>query len=59
MQNNIYCPMIHGGLNIDIKNSTNKLTYNQCCLSTNSLNLSDESTVDWNHENLQQLREKK
>ncbi len=58
MKDSIYCPMIHGGLNIDIKNSTNKLTYNQCCLSTNSLNLSDESTVDWNHENLQQLREK-
>lgn len=50
--------MIHGGLNIDIKNFTNKLTYNQCCLSASSLSLSNESTIEWNHENLQQLREK-
>jgi sulfatase maturation enzyme AslB (radical SAM superfamily) len=51
--NDIYCPMIHGGLNIDLKSHAN-LTFNQCCLSFNFLN---ESTVDWNHDQLQKIRE--
>ena len=58
MQNNIYCPMIHGGLNIDIKNSTNKLTYNQCCLSTTQHSQMIDNTVDWNTDILTKAREK-
>lgn len=49
--------MIHGGLNINLKNDTNTLTYNQCCLSTNVVTWSDESTVAWNDKNLQDIRE--
>ena len=50
--------MIHGGLNINIKNATNQLTYNQCCLSTNYLNLPDEAVVDWNDKSLTSIRER-
>ena len=52
--NDLYCPMIHGGLNIDMKFQTNKINFNQCCLSTTQLN---ESLVDWNDKNLQKIRE--
>lgn len=57
MKNDIHCPMIHGGLNINIKNASNILTYNQCCLSTNYLTLSDNSLVKWDDKNLQNVRE--
>jgi MoaA/NifB/PqqE/SkfB family radical SAM enzyme len=53
MSNEIYCPMIHGGLNVNMKRF-NSVSFNQCCLSTNFLN---ESTVDWNNKNLQEIRE--
>jgi hypothetical protein len=46
--------MIHGGLNIDMKHVTNKITFNQCCLSTNILN---NSSVNWNDVQLQHIRE--
>ena len=58
MKNSIYCPMIHGGLNINIKNASSNLTYNQCCLSTNYLTWSDDSLVKWDNTNLQNIREK-
>lgn len=58
MENNIHCPMIHGGLNISVKNSSNILTYNQCCLSTNYLDLPGDSLIDWNSKSLQSIREK-
>jgi hypothetical protein len=32
MTANIHCPMIHGGLTINLKNSDNKIFINQCCL---------------------------
>lgn len=54
--NDIYCPMIHGGLNINIKNGTNTLTYNQCCLSSNYLTWSTDAEVKWNDVNLQTIR---
>jgi hypothetical protein len=49
--------MIHGGLNIDLKANNSTLTYNQCCLSTNQLNLPNDSLVHWNNKNLQSIRE--
>ena len=49
--------MIHGGLNINIKNNSNTLTYNQCCLSTNYLALPTDATVKWDNANLQNIRE--
>ena len=52
--NNLYCPMIHGGLNIDIKTVEDKMTFNQCCLSTNFLN---DSSLTWDHKELQKIRE--
>jgi sulfatase maturation enzyme AslB (radical SAM superfamily) len=52
----IFCPMIHGGLNIDLKSSNNKLSYNQCCLSTNQLSVPDDARVDWNSSQLQDIR---
>lgn len=54
---NIFCPMIHGGLNLDLKNFSNKLSYNQCCLSTNKLSVPDNMLVSWANDNLQNLRE--
>jgi sulfatase maturation enzyme AslB (radical SAM superfamily) len=53
MSNEIYCPMIHGGLNVNMKRY-NSVSFNQCCLSSNFLN---ESKVDWNHKQLQDIRE--
>ena len=50
----LYCPMIHGGLNIDMKSTADKITFNQCCLSTSLLN---NSSVDWNHQQLQNIRQ--
>ena len=55
MTQNIYCPMIHGGLNINLKsankryvsNADNIVTYNQCCLSTTPYIASDNDTIDW------------
>lgn len=43
----VYCPMIHGGLNIDLK-MDNSLGYNQCCLSTVPLTFAKNDRVDWN-----------
>jgi len=52
----IFCPMIHNGLNINLKSADNNLTYNQCCLSTNLLYVPPESTVNWNNDQLQSIR---
>ena len=57
MADDIFCPMIHGGLNINLKSNNNTLTYNQCCLSTNQLNMPNDSLVHWNDKNLQSIRE--
>ena len=53
MSDKIHCPMIHGGLNINIKHVPNIMTFNQCCLSTNLLN---DSLVNWNNKNLEKIR---
>lgn len=54
MSDNINCPMIHGGLQITLKNNSD-LQFNQCCLSTASLNV-DNSNDLWNHKSLIELR---
>lgn len=56
----IFCPMIHGGLNIDLKTSftqyasnlDNIVTYNQCCLSTTPHISSDNDTINWHDKKL-------
>lgn len=45
--NTIYCPMIHGGLNIDLK--SNNLQYNQCCLSTTQSSPILDNTIVWDN----------
>jgi hypothetical protein len=55
MTQNIHCPMIHGGLNIDLKAQTNTLSYNQCCLSTTELTVLNNSTL-WNDTPLETIR---
>jgi len=52
----VYCPMIHGGLNINLK-ANNKLSYNQCCLSTKQLDAPESSLMIWDSKNLAYLRE--
>ena len=44
--NTIHCPMIHGGINIDLK-ANSQLGYNQCCLSTTPLTFVKNDKVDW------------
>jgi len=56
MTQNIHCPMIHGGLNIDLKAQTNTLSYNQCCLSTTKLAVPQDTTLLWNDTPLQTIR---
>ena len=56
MSDGIYCPMIHGGLSINLKGS-DRLVYNQCCLSTSQRIFSDDSVVNWYDKNLQNIRE--
>ena len=51
----IYCPMIHGGLNIDLKADA-KLAYNQCCLSTSEYKLVEVDRVNWQDNSLVQRR---
>jgi organic radical activating enzyme len=58
--NDLYCPMIHGGLNINMKSTEDKISFNQCCLSTigplNSNFLQDFS-LDWNDKAFIKIRE--
>lgn len=58
MTQNIHCPMIHGGLEISLKNN-NKIQARHCCLYTvsaaaNDINLDDNI---WNNQNLIPLRQ--
>jgi organic radical activating enzyme len=48
--------MIHGGLNITLKNNGN-LEFNQCCLSTAPLQTTENPKLIWNNEQLINLRE--
>lgn len=52
----IYCPMIHGGLNINLRDSSGQLGYNQCCLSTSTLVRDDQDVINWHSPVLQQSR---
>ena len=54
---NLYCPMIHGGLNITLKNVTGDLDFNQCCLSTTPLKTIDSYVKIWDHSELVALRQ--
>jgi hypothetical protein len=56
MNKNIYCPMIHGGLNINLKEHNNELTFNQCCLSVTQLQMPQNVKVLWQNEKLQHNR---
>ena len=56
MSKDIYCPMIHGGLNITLKNTGN-LQFNQCCLSVAALEVTDDSKKIWLDKGLLSLRE--
>ena len=51
----IYCPMIHGGLHVNLK-VDDQLGYNQCCLSTSIMQFVEEDRVDWQHTSLVQRR---
>lgn len=51
----IFCPMIHGGLNVNLK-ADNSLGYNQCCLSTSPLTVANTNLVNWNGSELEQHR---
>jgi hypothetical protein len=57
MNKNIYCPMIHGGLNIDLKGQQGGLTFNQCCLSTTQLTIPRDVKNLWQNEKLKHNRE--
>jgi len=54
---NLYCPMIHGGLNLDFKGKTDsQLGINHCCLSTSPL-VSVENKIAWSNKNFLKIRE--
>ena len=54
---NIFCPMIHGGLNVNLKFNDN-LGYNQCCLSTTPLSFVEHDRVDWHCDQFVENRNK-
>jgi organic radical activating enzyme len=55
MSQDIYCPMIHGGININLKNN-GSLAVNQCCLSSTKLQLPSDLKTFWKSEKLQSIR---
>lgn len=50
--------MIHGGLNIDLRNTEGRLDYNQCCLSTTPFVHDSAGQVNWNADALESIRKK-
>lgn len=57
IDNDAYCPMIHNGLNINLKYQANTLSYNQCCLSAGQLNeIPTDPRLLWNSPQLQTIR---
>ena len=48
--------MIHGGLNINLKAQNNTLTFNQCCLSSSTLKIPQDSGSIWQNKKLQEIR---
>jgi hypothetical protein len=57
MNKDIHCPMIHGGLNIELKGQQGKLTFNQCCLSTTQTQIPQDVKVLWNDKKLKHNRQ--
>lgn len=58
MTKNIFCPMIHGGLNINLKPKNNTLMFNQCCLSSGTLEIPENPDQLWNNEKFIEIRKK-
>lgn len=54
---NIFCPMIHGGLQVNLKENDSSLGYNQCCLSTTPLTFVESNLVNWQSPILEKYRE--
>ena len=55
----IHCPMIHNGLNINLKASTGGIRYNQCCLYSSALPFAnDKDAFNWNNPTFTEIREK-
>ena len=52
---NIHCPMIHGGLQINLKKDHNKIFVNQCCLRSEQIAVTKDI---WNNEYFDNLRKK-
>lgn len=52
--NDVYCPMIHAGLQINLKNDKNKPMFNHCCLRTD---LVSDTENFWKSKKLIPLRE--
>jgi len=52
---NIHCPMIHGGLQIDLKKSATDVWVNNCCLRTDFQSTTENNV--WNSKSLIPLRE--
>lgn len=57
MNKHIHCPMIHGGLNIELKAQQGGLTFNQCCLSTTQLTVPQDVKNLWQNEKLKHNRQ--
>jgi hypothetical protein len=57
MNKNIHCPMIHGGLNIELKAQQGGLTFNQCCLSTTQLTVPQDVKNLWQNKKLKHNRQ--
>jgi hypothetical protein len=57
MNKNIHCPMIHGGLNIELKRQQGDLGFNQCCLSTTQVQMPQDVKNLWQHEKLKHNRQ--
>ena len=53
---NIFCPMIHGGLNVNLK-ANSKLGYNQCCLSTTPLTFVEKDSINWTSKDFVEIRQ--
>jgi pyruvate-formate lyase-activating enzyme len=56
MTKNIHCPMIHNGLNIDLKRDTEAVYFNQCCQDLTSFKLEPTETL-WNNKKLISIKE--
>jgi organic radical activating enzyme len=56
MSKDIYCPMIHGGIHINLKKEDDSLFFNQCCLSTSKLEIPSSAIPFWQGEKLQSIR---